>query len=252
MNRIFPKSLLLVISSLLLFSVHNSTSYAVAPSEDYKIQYIDGQKVLYDNTNGITYVKAVKLDGTEVSLEEYKLVLEDSKRLRTSRLSSKTLELNPHNDIVPLDVVSTIKYKETSKWTELMNPRRATPTTDCRNSASACTIKLEQGISTSEEFSINVTTLEMPIISSNASFSWTTSATSSKTTGTDLAVPKGKKGYLTWAPKYNFTKGDLKHYVTLPGGDFRLVKEKKGEWGASPATTAMGFADGVIALAIEK
>ncbi|WP_019419471.1 hypothetical protein [Paenibacillus sp. OSY-SE] len=146
-----------------------------------------------------------------------------------------------------------VKYQETQKWSELMNPKKATPTTDCRNSAAPCSIKLEQGISNTEEFSVGVETIEIPAIRSSASFTWTKSAISTTTIGTDLTVPKGKKGYLTWAPKFNFTKGNLKHYVTLPGGDFRLVKEKKGEWGASPALTpATGFADGIIAIVIEN
>ncbi|WP_028595697.1 hypothetical protein [Paenibacillus assamensis] len=242
------KSIAMFILAIVLLSV-NAIGAAATSNETYELRYMDGQQVLKDNVNNITYLKAFTPDGKEVSLSEYKVLLESSENHSFSNTSpsnaDEDLNLNPL-------VVSTIKYEETQKWTEVMPPRVATPVTDCRNSADKCPIRLEQGITTTEEFSVGVTTMEIPEIRAAASFTWSKSLASTTTIGTDLFVAKGKQGYLTWAPKYTFSKGNLKHYVTLPGGIASVVKEKKGVWGASPVKTATGHADGVIALAIKN
>lgn len=250
MNK--KKFLYLFLTLALTLFLTQGTLYAYEKVDDpspLSISYNEnGEKILIDTSQNIHYIKAYTADGTEISLEEYKSLLDSSNK--SEQLLSAPLFTEKNHSVSPLStgVIDMSYYSETLKWSEHMPPRVATPTTDCRNSSADCPINISQSFTDSQSFSAGLSSKDMQYIQANASFTWTKSSTS--VYSTTLSVPKGKRGYLTWSPKYNFSKGDITYAGVYPYIGYQVISVTKDVWGASPAQTVLNFTDGIWAIAI--
>lgn len=222
---------------------------ADSSSDQYKISYNEqGDKVLIDAKENISYLKAYKSDGTEISLEEYKAYLEEAKNSPFTLDSTQGENSSKNLVVSPMAYQDLTMYYEKQKWTEAMNPRRATATTNCAGSAQPCPISVTQMLTDTESFSGSLTGGDKNYIKANASFTWSTSSSSGYST--TLYIPVGKKGYITWSPRYNFTKGDI-NYAYIDETGYHNIGTKYDVWGATPAKTSSGFTDGIWGLAYE-
>ncbi|MCM3338492.1 hypothetical protein M3650_07565 [Paenibacillus sp. MER TA 81-3] len=214
-----------------------------------KIIYENGEKVLIDEKDNVKYYEAFKADGTPVPLEKYMESLKKG-RILAAQISSKS-NLYKNTDaeelVNPLNVVDMSYYSEKQKWSELMTPRKASADLNCTGSALPCPISKGETITSTENWGAGLTAGDKSYIKANASFQWSTSSASNLTY--TLYVKIGRTGYLTFAPRYNFTKGNITYMGCYPVTGCQTMGTKTDVWGASPAKVAGDHADGEFAIA---
>lgn len=247
------KILSFMISALLIVAVAAPVS-AQESRLDFGLMIVNenGQEVLIDKKENITYYQAFLADGTPIPLEIYMENLKQSRAMEqyvNKEINETTIATN-NNIVNSLNYVDFTYYTEKQKWSEYMTPRKASTTVDCRNSAQPCLISQADAIISTESWSAGITGGDKSYVKANASFQWTTSSSSTLTV--TLYVPTNKKGYLTFAPKYNFTKGDITYMGCFPYTGCSVFGTKTDVWGASPATIFNGHTDGMWALAFEN
>ncbi|MBJ6362344.1 hypothetical protein ACFOQM_13700 [Paenibacillus sp. GCM10012307] len=217
-----------------------------------RIVYKDGEKVLVDDKENLTYIQAFLADGTPITLEEYKVELEKGRLFQSQNEPDFRFEKNnsKSREINPLNAVDMSYFTKTDSWSELMTPQKASATVDCRNSAQACPISSSTSITSTETWTAGLTAGDKSYVKASAGFQWASS--SSSQLNYTLYVPNTKKGYLTFAPRYNFVKGDITYITCVPVTGCQTYGNKNGVWGGSPAKLSSGHADGVFALAYEN
>ncbi|MCY9517672.1 DUF6060 domain-containing protein [Paenibacillus apiarius] len=215
-----------------------------------KIIYENGEKVLVDEKDNVKYYEAFKADGTPVPLEKYMDNLKKA-RILAAQIFSESSLYNNNDDkeiITPLNVVDMSSYSEKQKWSELMTPRRASANLNCTGSAQPCPISKGETITSTVTWSAGLTAGDKSYIKANTSFSWSESSSSSLTY--TLYVKVNRTGYLTFAPRYNFTKGDITYMGCYPVTGCQTMGTKKDVWAGSPAVIGSnGHADGEFAIA---
>ncbi|MBG9736663.1 hypothetical protein [Paenibacillus alvei] len=258
MKKVSITSLIL----LLVCSLFVSAAFAnpsIAPTEsaqvsndDYglKITYENGEKVLIDQKENVRYYEAFKADGTPVPLEKYMENLKKA-RILSEQISS---ENNPYNNsdneeiVTPLNVVDMSSYSEKQKWTELMTPRRASANINCTGSGQHCPISKGETLTSTVTWGAGLTAGDKSYIKANTSFSWSESSSSNLTY--TLYVKVNRTGYLTFAPRYNFTKGDISYMACYPVTGCKNMGSKKDVWAGVPATIGEdGHTNGEFAIA---
>ncbi|MBN3526541.1 hypothetical protein [Paenibacillus apiarius] len=128
-----------------------------------------------------------------------------------------------------------------------MTPRRASANLNCTGSAQPCPISKGETITSTVTWSAGLTAGDKSYIKANTSFSWSESSSSSLTY--ILYVKVNRTGYLTFAPRYNFTKGDITYMGCYPVTGCQTMGTKKDVWAGSPAVVCSeGHADGEFAI----
>ncbi|WP_110930259.1 hypothetical protein [Paenibacillus bouchesdurhonensis] len=208
-----------------------------------------GDKILKDTQNGLVYTQAFLADGTPITLEEYMASLQSGRSLLNQLQINKSTEKTLDNKFTPQNVLDASYFQKKQSWTEAMTPRRASASVDCRGSASPCPISSTETITSTETWSVGLTAGDKNFIKGNAGFTWVSSSASQLSY--TLYIPKDRMGYITFAPRYTFVKGDIHYIGCYPITGCQSMGTKTDVWGASPTKTSTGHADGIFALAFE-
>lgn len=221
----------------------NNVSYAdstIDNSKNYSLVEKDGKTAIYNKLENNFIVEAYNTDGTEVNLEEYKDLLNES--LNQPQANKFEGFSSPQNQsITSLNDVAMNYYTESRNYNSLGSPLKMTPDINCKNSGDNCPITKVESKTTSESFGSNVTGGDKNYIKLNASFTWTTSATVTFTYG--WTIPKGKTGYLQFTPRNKVSTGTIT-YAGVFGGIYQVIGTKD-VWGQTPVKLPTGEADGV-------
>jgi hypothetical protein len=226
------------------------TSASPAGEELFTFVTQGDKQVLFDKKNKVYVYEAFTADGKEISLTEYKNIMEKSDKLNKSKGQvSKSYDavtnLGIGTEYYYLDMSY---YEEDLAWAATASPRKATPTVQCSQySPEPCKIKVENAMSDSESFSIGVDAGDEKYIRAGASFTWETSSTS--VVGTEMAIPIGKSGYITWAPYFNHTRGYV-HYAYSDQLGYHYLGKSEMLYAQSPRTLYNGHTDGIWALVV--
>ncbi|EFM09448.1 hypothetical protein PaecuDRAFT_3495 [Paenibacillus curdlanolyticus YK9] len=258
-KKSFKTVVLSSLSLLVVLSLNTGfTSAKDGKHARYEITKKNGVELLHDSVANVDYTQAFMSDGTPISLESYKEILENSNSNNLPTIEDGNQAIAPADSnigIQPMSMTSVYFYTETQHWSAVQTPRIASDIVDCRNSAQNCAITANLGITSTESWSANITAqAEKSAIKGSSSFSYTWSTAETSQIGYTLYVAKGKKGHLTFAPIYDFSKGDLVigYYADIVG--YVPVETKNGIWGATPEKFSVGnqhFTYGVWALAID-
>ncbi|MBX4152324.1 hypothetical protein [Paenibacillus lautus] len=244
-------TLVLTLCFTFLFSgvASNNVTYADVVndnSENYILVDKDGKPAIYNKTDDTFIVEAFNLDGSEVSLEEYRNLLNDSLDYSKKNILAGS---SPFQDqsVTPLSYINMDFYTESNNYNSLGTPLKMTPDIDCKYSATHCTINKADGKTTTESYSSNVTGGDKNYIKMGAYFTWSTSATVTYSYG--WSIPKGEIGYLQFTPRYKVSVGTITY-----AGIFNGVYERLGTkdvWGQSPIKLSSGEADGIWGIVLK-
>ncbi|MFE6800061.1 hypothetical protein, partial [Paenibacillus chitinolyticus] len=245
-------SLLGLSLTLVIFSSSVNTTLAAKTDEKYTFAKKDGKEALYDNANKVFIVDAWTADGKKLSLTEYKIILENSERARNdASLNFSNSELNQSrkniiNTINPLNILVMNYYENDLSWAATGTPEKVTPSVDCPSwQPAACQVQVQYAIQTTESFSVNVDAGDKNYIRGNAGFSWSTSSQSQ--VGATYQIPQGDRGYITFAPWINYTRGYI-HYAYSDQTGYHYLGKSDMKFANAPKKLPNGFTDGVFSV----
>lgn len=173
---------------------------AATNDELYSFTTKDGEPALYDHANKVYVVKAWTADGKEISLSEYKSIIEGSNKLNTQNMTTLTPGNNQKTNkqvekINALNYINMNYYEENLKWAATGSPQKVSPSVDCPSwQPVPCPVQVTDSVQSSESFSTNVDAGDKNYIRVNTGFTW--QSTSQSQVGVTYQIPLGERGML--------------------------------------------------------
>lgn len=108
---------------------------AATNDELYSFTTKDGEPALYDHANKAYVVKAWTADGKEISLSEYKSIIEGSNKLNTQNAITLTSNDNQKTNqqvekINALNYINMNYYEKDLTWAATASPQKVSPSVD--------------------------------------------------------------------------------------------------------------------------
>ncbi len=216
-------------------------------TERYSIINVDGIEVIRDSFEKVYISSPVESDGKQLSLLEYKEILEQSDKLSEQLISidEQSLVQSEQYNAAAVVLIGLPSYEENLGWRATGSKVQVSAWINCPSGGSDCSIASTTQKTFTHEFSANVESGWKDYIRLGASYTWS-SQTSTSTTYT-LPVKAGKTAYMSFRPWINYTRG----YVTTTwysNGWYAGTTTSDMVFGNGPDMLSNGEANGIYAL----
>ncbi|MCP3772729.1 hypothetical protein NLX71_05265 [Paenibacillus sp. MZ04-78.2] len=251
MKRLVALFFLFIFMLSLTFGPNAQNLLAATNDELYSFTTKDGEPALYDHANKAYVVKAWTADGKEISLSEYKSIIEGSNKLNTQNAITLAPSENQKTNqqvekINALNYINMNYYEKDLTWAATATPQKVSPSVDCPSWQPApCPVQVTDSVQSSESFSTGVDAGDKNYIRVNAGFTW--QETSQSQVGVTYQIPLGQRGYVTFAPYFNHTRGYI-HYAYSDQSGYHYLGKSKMKFAQSPKVLSNGLADGVYSV----
>ncbi|MCY9589855.1 hypothetical protein PC41400_16700 [Paenibacillus chitinolyticus] len=255
--NVFSRALLrtggvLALVCVLGLSLTNGSAFAQKKvDERYSIVVINGKEVIRDSVDKVYISSPVLADGTQLTLQNYKNILEESdfiqekvEREKANAPISRQDE-SPTQDYSPSAIYQYYSYDEDLGWQATGSKVQVSAWVDCPSGTTACTIQSTNQKTISHSFSTNVESGWKETIRVGATYQFQYQLATS--TSYTLPIEPGKTGYMSFRPWINYTRG---YVTTSTYRDGWFVSESKSGmvFANGPDKLSSGEANGIYAI----
>lgn len=236
----------IILLCVFLVGILSGYSVSATTSNDKMIDLYDTslkQEYLLDEVTNEKIFEAYRTDEDgemiEISLEEYKEILDNMEGIEVINNEfeeSKQMQKSP--------MTWKVYRYSGEKGKSKVNGQRVKVSPDVKGPGS-----ITSGYSTtiSNSFGGSIAGTIGNSIKKSASFTWTTSASTTKNFSTTFSIPKGKTGYIGFTPYLNKTWGTGYEDTMTQTGKIS-TKNLGTVYGISPKKLKSGLADGLYAV----
>lgn len=220
-----------------------------AGREEWVLQVIDGQEILFNSGTGETIPEAHRIingQAVPVSLQELCIALNSS---LSEESFAADLETSITDDPTDPDVarrapVYFYRFEDTQTSRVNGSPEKVT---DDYIGPTQISIVTSVTITESYGGSFTLSATAKNAISDSASFTWNRSLASGTSVGAAYDVPDGQIGYIEFVPYLNKITGSLYEAFSDPTTGYMSDYVYKGQaWGTCPIRLNNGIADGLF------
>lgn len=227
----------LALVCVLGLSVTNGGAFAQNKvDERYSIVTVDGKEVIRDSVDKVYISSPVLSDGTQLTLQNYKNILEESdlvkeKIEKEKAIASKSGTEDPlTKDFSATSLIMIPSYDEDLGWQATGTKVQVSAWVQCPAGTTACTIQSTNQKTISHSFSTNVESGWKEYIRIGASYQFQYQLATS--TSYTLPIDPGKTGYMSFRPWINYTRGVV------------TVNYYTNGWYSGSTTSGMVYANG--------